>query len=52
MPAALYGTKCDGINHQPRLEARLDGEEATDLVQHSHSLTSERVNGCFEPKIL
>jgi hypothetical protein len=26
----------NGINHQPRLEARLDLEQTTDLFQHHH----------------
>jgi hypothetical protein len=32
--AALDRAESDRIDHQPRLEARLDLEEATDLLQH------------------
>jgi hypothetical protein len=39
MLAAFDGAKSDGIDHQPRLEARLDDKKATDLAQHGHSLT-------------
>jgi hypothetical protein len=39
MLAALNRAKSDCIDHQPRLEARLDDEKATDLAQHGHSLT-------------
>jgi hypothetical protein len=34
MPAAFYCAKRDRIDHQPRLEARLDLEKATNLLQH------------------
>jgi len=36
MLAALYGAERDGIDHQPRLEARFYLEEPTDLLQHCH----------------
>jgi len=36
MLAALHRAERDCIDHQPRLEARLDLEETTDLVQHCH----------------
>jgi hypothetical protein len=39
MLAALHRAERDGIDHQPRLEARLDDEKATDFAQHGHSLT-------------
>jgi hypothetical protein len=39
MLAALNGAQSDGIDYQPRLEARLDDEKATDFAQHGHSLT-------------
>jgi hypothetical protein len=47
--AALDRAQRDGIDHQPRLEARLDNEESTDLAQHRHSLTVERFERGFEP---
>jgi hypothetical protein len=50
MAAAFDRTQGDGIDHQPRLEARLDREQAADLAEHCHSLTSERPDGCFEPE--
>jgi hypothetical protein len=34
MLAAFDGADGDRIDHEPRLEARLDLEEATDLLQH------------------
>jgi hypothetical protein len=49
MLAAFHRAHCDRIDHQPRLEARLDDEKASDLAQHGHSLTSERQSGSFEP---
>jgi len=49
MPAALDRAESDRISHQPRLEARLDSEEATDLFQHGHSLTLELPDRNFEP---
>jgi hypothetical protein len=36
MPAALDGAERNGIDHQPRLEARLDLEQPTDLACHIH----------------
>jgi hypothetical protein len=48
--AALDRAQGDGIDHQPRLEARLDGEQPADLL-HSHSLTLQRTSGRFEPEI-
>jgi hypothetical protein len=39
MLAALHRAERDGIDHQPRLEARLDDKKATDFAQHGHSLT-------------
>jgi hypothetical protein len=50
VPTALHRAERDGIDHQPRLEARLDGEEAADLLEHCHSLTPERPDGAFEPE--
>ncbi|HKX92194.1 MAG TPA: hypothetical protein VJM15_07200 [Sphingomicrobium sp.] len=52
MPAALDCAKRDRIDHDPRLEARLDDEQAAELPQHakaSQSLTQERLAGSFEP---
>jgi hypothetical protein len=49
MLAALDRAESDGIDHQPRLEARLDHKKPTDLAQHRHSLTVERQSGGFEP---
>jgi hypothetical protein len=49
MLAALHGSDGDGIDHQPRLEARLYDKESTDFAQHCHSLTVERQSGGFEP---
>jgi hypothetical protein len=49
MLAALHRAQRDGIDHQPRLEARLDDKQATDLAQHGHSLTIERHSRGFEP---
>jgi hypothetical protein len=51
MAAALHCAQSDGIDYQPRLEARLDLEEPGDLVQHCHSLTVERARRGFEPEI-
>jgi hypothetical protein len=50
MPAALDGTERDCIDHQPRLEARLDLKETAYLAQHCHSLKLQRRNGRFEPE--
>jgi len=33
-PAALHRAERDRINHQPRLEARLDDEQSADLLEH------------------
>jgi hypothetical protein len=49
MPTALNRAQRDGIDHQPRLKARLDREEPGDLAEHCHSLTFERASGGFEP---
>jgi len=49
MLAAFDGAKRDGIDHQPRLEARLDDEKPSDFAQFRHSLTPERQSGSFEP---
>jgi hypothetical protein len=49
MLAALHRADGDGIDHQPRLEARLDHKKPTDLAQHRHSLTTQRQSGSFEP---
>jgi hypothetical protein len=50
-PPAFDGAQRDGIDHQPRLQARLDREQSADLPEHCHSLTSERRDGRFEPEI-
>jgi hypothetical protein len=47
--AALHRADGDCIDHQPRLEARLDHKKPTDLFQHRHSLTTQRQSGGFEP---
>jgi hypothetical protein len=47
--AAFDRAEGDGIDHQPRFEACLDDEESTDLAQHAHSLTFERIERGFEP---
>jgi hypothetical protein len=49
MLAPLDRTDGDGIDHQPRFEARLDHKKPTDLAQHRHSLTTQRQSGGFEP---
>jgi hypothetical protein len=49
--AALHGAKRNGIDHQPRLEARLDLEKPGDLAEHCDSLTVQRGSGGFEPQI-
>jgi hypothetical protein len=49
--AARDRAEREGVDHRPRLEASLDLEKATDLAQHCHSLTIERVDGGFEPFI-
>jgi hypothetical protein len=49
MASAFNRTECDGVDHEPRLEARLDGEQPADLPEHRHSLTPERLNGRFAP---
>jgi hypothetical protein len=38
MAPALDRSKRDGIGHQPRLEARLDREQAANFPQHTQSL--------------
>lgn len=47
--AALDRPQGDGIDHQPRLEARLDPEKATYLPEHGQSLRFERPDRGFEP---
>jgi hypothetical protein len=49
MLAAFDGAESDGVDHQPRLEARLDDIKPSDFAQHRHSLTFERQSGSFEP---
>jgi hypothetical protein len=52
VPATLNRAEGDGIDHQPRLEARLDGEQPTQLPQHEpslESLSTQRFEGGFEP---
>jgi hypothetical protein len=47
--AAFDRPEGNGIDHQPRLEARLDHEQSADFAQHAHWLTVERIEGSFEP---
>jgi len=47
--AALNRPDCDGIGHQPRFGARLDLEKPTDLFEHRHKLTPERLDRSLEP---
>jgi len=47
--AALDRAQSDRIGDQPRLEARLDGEQPGDLLEHGDSLTVERFDRGFEP---
>jgi hypothetical protein len=49
MLATFDGPKSDGIDHQPRLKARVNGEQPADLLQFRHLLTPERRSGGFEP---
>jgi hypothetical protein len=49
--AALHGAERDCIDHQPRLEARLDLKETADLAEHCDSLMVERASRGFEPGI-
>jgi len=52
MLAPLNRSQSEGVNDQPRLEARLDREQAAYLPQHtkaSQSLTQERPDHGFEP---
>jgi len=49
MLAAFDRAKRYGIDHQPRLKARLDDEKPSDFAQFRHSLTPERQSGSFEP---
>ncbi|MES2137806.1 MAG: hypothetical protein V4502_12195 [Pseudomonadota bacterium] len=51
MVAAFDRAKRDCIDHQPRLEARLDREQSANFSQHRHSLTVERIDHGFEPEI-
>jgi hypothetical protein len=51
MAAAFDRAERNRIDHQPRLEARLDGEEPAEFPEHRHSLTGERPNGAFAPEI-
>jgi hypothetical protein len=49
---ALNGAQRDGIDHKPRLEARLDREQAAHFPQHIHPLqrlSKERLVRSFEP---
>jgi hypothetical protein len=50
-PPAFDGAQRDRVDHQPRFEAGLDREQAANLPEHCHSLTSERRDGRFEPEI-
>jgi hypothetical protein len=36
MTAAFYGAQSDGVDDQPRLDARLDREQPTDFAQNCH----------------
>jgi len=36
MAPALDRSQSDRIGHQPRFEARLDGEQATDRFEHGY----------------
>jgi hypothetical protein len=52
MLAPLNRSHSEGVNDQPRLEARFDREQAAYLPQHtkaSQSLTHERLDDSFEP---
>jgi hypothetical protein len=49
MAPALDRAERDGIDHQPRLEARLDCEKAADLLEHADSLTPQRLSRGFAP---
>ena len=49
MPGSFDGPGGDRIGDKPRFRACLDDEEATDFLQHGHSLTRERLIGSFEP---
>jgi len=47
--AALNRAERDGIDHQPRFEARLDDEQAAYLLEHGESLTPQRASRGFAP---
>jgi hypothetical protein len=52
MLSALNRPEGDRISDRPRLEARLDREQAAKFPQHtkaSQSLTQERLDAGFEP---
>jgi hypothetical protein len=49
MVAALHRSNGDCISDQPRLGARLDHEQSTDLLEHLHKLTPERFRRSLEP---
>jgi hypothetical protein len=49
MLAALHRSKRNGVDRQPRFEARVDSEQPADFAQFDHSLTPERRSGGFEP---
>jgi len=49
VPRTLDRSDGNRIGHQPRFRACLDDEEATDFLQHGHSLTRERLARSFEP---
>jgi hypothetical protein len=52
MLAALHRANRDRIDHEERLEAGLDREQAADFAEHgphSNWLSTQRANAGFEP---
>jgi hypothetical protein len=52
MPAALDRAERDRIDHQPRLQTRLDDEQPADFLEHAYPvkrLSDERARRGFEP---
>ncbi len=52
VPAALHGAERNCVGHDPRLETRLDDEEASNapqpgLCRHAEVLSKQRASGAF-----
>jgi hypothetical protein len=47
--AAFHRAERNGVDHQPRLPARLDREQAGKPLAHRHWLIKRRANGAVPP---